>query len=541
MTANQPGVWTRRRFLKTLGATSGGAAVMNAMSAWGMLPAAALAQTEPPQLEGRAEGTSVIVIGTGPGGSAAAYELIKLGYDVTILEANDRVGGHAFTVRGGSKTTEYGKGEQVCDWDEGVWYDAGPSRIPFYHRAFFHYSKELGIPLIDYNNINLNAWTYAEGIAGSLDGQRIRLNALQADMAGYTSELLAKAADAGTLDDQLTRDDMEQLVDYLVTWGLLSADDLTYVASDHRGYAVPPDTQGAGEVDEPFPLSDLLPFANAVVGANAGYLAATPVADWQRTLVSPAEGVGQLFDAEEGFRGFFGDRLKLRCEVTGIENTENGVAVTYTNLETGEEDQQLTADYCVCNIPLSVLIKLNTNFSQPFTDAMRSVPYAMALRMGAQFNQRFWETEDWIYGGQSFSNIRELGIVGYPNADYLADKGAMLIMYNFGTNAARISSLPYEERAEVALKHVSKIHPQAREHFHSAFSVAWHLEPHALGAWPSYTELTRARYMPILQEPEGNVYLVGEHLSYVNAWMEGAFQSAWLQVPKLHERVLQPS
>ncbi len=219
MTANQPGVWTRRRFLKTLGATSGGAAVMNAMSAWGMLPAAALAQTEPPQLEGRAEGTSVIVIGTGPGGSAAAYELIKLGYDVTILEANDRVGGHVFTVRGGSKTTEYGKGEQVCDWDEGVWYDAGPSRIPFYHRAFFHYSKELGIPLIDYNNINLNAWVYAEDIDGSLDGTKMRLHEMRADMAGYTSTLLAKAVDSGTLDDELTQVDMEQLVEYLVTWG----------------------------------------------------------------------------------------------------------------------------------------------------------------------------------------------------------------------------------------------------------------------------------------------------------------------------------
>jgi monoamine oxidase len=229
----------------------------------------------------------------------------------------------------------------------------------------------------------------------------------------------------------------------------------------------------------------------------------------------------------------------LNCEVTGIENTPDGVSVTYTNRTTGETDQQLTADYCVCNIPLSVLIKLQTNFSAQFTDAMRRVPYAMALRMGAQFNKRFWETDDWIYGGQSFTNIPELGILGYPNGDYLADKGAMLIMYNFDTQAARISSLPYEERAEVALQHMEKIHPQARQYFHSAFSVAWHLEPYSLGGWPNYTAATRAQVMPILQEPEGNVYLVGEHRSYVNAWMEGAFQSAWLQVPKLHERVMQ--
>jgi monoamine oxidase len=519
-----------------LGATSGGAAVMNAMSAWGVLPAAALAQTEPPKLEGKADGTKVVVIGTGPGGAAAAYELINLGYDVTIIEARDRVGGHAFTVRGGAKSMEYGKGVQECTWDEGVWYDAGPSRIPFYHRAFFHYAKALGIPLIDYNNINLNAWTYAEGIDGALDGKRLRLHELRADMGGYTSELLAKAADSGTLDDTLSRDDVEQLVEYLVTWGLLSSDDLTYVASDHRGYKVLPDTQSAGEVADPFPLSDLLPFANAVLNYNSGYLAATPVFDWQSTLVSPAEGVGQLFDG--GFRDFFGDRLHLQSEVTKIENTDSGVMVEYTDLVSGEEGKQVTADYCVCNIPLSVLIKINTNFSSQFTEAMQGVPYAMALRMGMQFNQRFWETEDWIYGGQSFSNLGELGIIGYPNADYLAEKGALLSMYNFGTNAGHVSSLSYEDRAELALELGSKIHPQMREHYHSTFSVAWHLEPYSLGAWPSYTAATREKYMPILQEPEGNVYLVGEHLSHVNAWMEGAFQSAWLQVPKLHDRVM---
>lgn len=65
MSTEQRGVWTRRRFLQTIGASAGGgAAAMNVMSAWGMLPAQALAQTEAPQLDGNAEGTNVIVIGT---------------------------------------------------------------------------------------------------------------------------------------------------------------------------------------------------------------------------------------------------------------------------------------------------------------------------------------------------------------------------------------------------------------------------------------------------------------------------------------------
>lgn len=535
MSTSQSGVWTRRRFLKALGATTGGAAVTDVLSAWGILPAQALAQTEPPQLDGNGQGTSVVVIGTGAGGSAAAYDLIQLGYDVTIIEARNYVGGHALTVRGGVTTEEYGKGVQECTWDEGVWWDAGPSRVPFFHRAFFHYCKQLNIPLIDHKNLNLNAWVYAEDIEGSLDGTRMRVRELQADMGGYTASLLAKTAESNMLDAELSAEDIEQLVDYLISWGTISSEDLTYTGSSRRGYVVPPDTQTPGEVGDPHALQDLLPFAAATMRSSSGYLGATASSTWQTTMVKCRDGIGQLF--EEGFRPFFGERLRLNCEATEIRNTEEGVAVVYLNKETGEEEE-VTADYCVCNIPLSVLIKLQTNFSPEFTEAMRGVPYAMSLRMGMQFNQRFWETDDWIYGGQSFSNIPELGILGYPDEGYNAERGAMLAMYNFGTNSARVSSLSYEERAELALDYGSRIHPQMREHYHSAFSVAWHLEPYSLGAWPDYTDESRLRYMPILQEPEGNVYLVGEHLSHVNSWMEGAFQSAWLQVPKLHERVM---
>ena len=43
---------------------------------------------------------NVIIIGAGPAGLTAAYELLKKsGYTVTILEASDRIGGISQTVR----------------------------------------------------------------------------------------------------------------------------------------------------------------------------------------------------------------------------------------------------------------------------------------------------------------------------------------------------------------------------------------------------------------------------------------------------------
>jgi monoamine oxidase len=531
-------VLTRRRFLQVLGATAGSAAVANAMAAWGHLGVSA--QTEPPKLTGKVNGVKVVVLGAGPGGCPSAYELMNLGYDVTVLEAHSHVGGHAFTVRRGAKTHEYGGEEQVCNFDADPtnWFDAGPSRLPSYHRAILHYCKVFNIPMIDYNNINLNAWTYAEGIDGAMSGKKMRLGELQADMGGYTSELLAKAANQDTLDGELTADDRDQLVEYLTAWGMLSSKDLAYTSdTSNRGFSQLP---GAGDrpgvPSDPVPFKDLLPFANAVVGGESGYLAAVASYDWWATLLQPVNGMEAIYS--DGFHKALGDRIKLNSEVTEIRQSDNDVTITYKNTESGET-QQIKADYCMCNIPLSVLMKIPSDFSSKMRAAMEGIAYATAMRMGMQFKRRFWEEDDWIYGGQSFFNNSKVGILGYPNSDYMASKGVLLALYNFGNDAINISRLSLKDREEFGLQWGSKIHPTYRQDFESSFSVAWHRMPYSLGAWPSFTTRTRQQYYPTLLEPDGRIYLVGEHLSYVNAWQEGAYQAAWVQVPKLHERVMQ--
>jgi monoamine oxidase len=159
------------------------------------------------------------------------------------------------------------------------------------------------------------------------------------------------------------------------------------------------------------------------------------------------------------------------------------------------------------------------------------------------FKRRFWEEDDWIYGGQSFFNVSKIGIIGYPDNDYHAQKGVLLGLYNFDTDSAEVSHLSLADRTELALSYGEKIHGSAyRDEFESSFSVAWHRMPYSLGAWPNYwTTDNRQRFFPRLQEPDGRIYRVGEHLSSVNAWMEGAFQSAWMQVEKLHSRVMSGS
>src|SRR5262245_41912845 len=81
---------TRRHFLERFGVLGGASMVMGAMGSWDLM---AYQGAERPRLTGRAPGTKVLVLGAGVSGLTTGYELIKLGYDVQILEARDRVGG----------------------------------------------------------------------------------------------------------------------------------------------------------------------------------------------------------------------------------------------------------------------------------------------------------------------------------------------------------------------------------------------------------------------------------------------------------------
>jgi monoamine oxidase len=137
---------TRRSFLEQIGLTGGSALVMSAMRSWELMAA----QAGPwPALSGRPNGTKVVILGAGVSGMTVGYELGKLGYQVTILEARDRVGGVNFTVRRGATHTETGPGgeTQVCTFDEGLYHNGGPWRLAHWHTGVLGYCKELGVPV----------------------------------------------------------------------------------------------------------------------------------------------------------------------------------------------------------------------------------------------------------------------------------------------------------------------------------------------------------------------------------------------------------
>lgn len=520
---------TRRKFIQAITALGGTAASWSAMSAWGHLASAQT--TSPPILEGGGKNTSVVILGAGPAGLVSGYELMNQGYDVHILEADDRVGGHVFTVRQGRHSHEIGHEPQTCEFDEGEWVDLGAWRIPYSHYALHHYLREFHIPCIIHTDLNMNAYAYMQGIAGPLNEHPVRIREAVVDMQGYTSELLAKALDQEMLDAPITEEDRDIFIDYLIEVGLLSRDDLTYGPNTARGAsAIAGGVFQRAVPTSPIPLQDWLPFVNASGGLTPlNHLLHEPV------MMKPVNGMSEIY--ESGFLPQVQEQLTLNAEVREIHQSENGVEIAYLDKQSGEM-QTVRADYCISTIPLGVFIQLpEKDVSQSTLEAMYNMPYFPVGKIGLQFRRRFWEEDEAIYGGLTITNEPTIGTISYPTWDFNMQKGVLQAYYNFGNAALEVSSLSHEDRIEHALEFGSKIHPQYREEFETGFSVAWHNMPYALGGWTNLAAYSLEKYYPRLAEPDGRIYFAGDFLSHVPGWQEGAIEAAWIQIEKLHERV----
>lgn len=493
------------------------------MMAMGLVPSAPAGRFAP---EGNGNGKEVLILGAGLAGMAAAYELNKLGYRCTILEARERAGGRCWSVRKGSVNTEVGAGMHRADFDEGQYFNAGPSRIPHHHGLTLHYCKELKVPIQVYNNVNENAYYYAEG-EGPLSNRRMRVREVHNDMRGWMAELLAKGMEGGKIDAGMSREDTLKVIEYLRAEGGLDIDGL-YKASARRGYV---ETPGAGtregKIGEPLTLLAML--RSGLLDPDF-YNVAEYTYELQGTLFQAVGGMDRIAAA---FERETGPMIRYKAVVSSIRNEEQGVRVVYK--DAGGE-KSILAELCICTIPLPVLSNIDHNFSADVSRAIDSVVYMSTGKIGLQFRRRFWEEDESIYGGITHTN-NALTQIFYPSYDYLSGKGILIGYYNFNEKAVATGNLSYHEREQLALDKGSLIHPQYRQEFETSFSVAWHKTQYNLGGWALYSaEERQTLYRPLLQ-PEGRVYFAGEHMTYLNAWMAGALESARSVIAALHSRV----
>jgi monoamine oxidase len=527
LTQSDGAAFSRRDFLERLYGLGGAALMMSGMSALGF--GIASAATTPPVMSGGA-GKKVVVLGTGVAGLTAAYELTNAGYDVTVLEGRDRVGGRSYTARKGTKIHELGGEPEVCDFDEGYYINPGPWRIPYFHRGYLHYAKKFQVGVELFNNDNDHSFINFEKGSGPLAGRPVRKQEIAADTRGYANEMLAKQVRQGALDAEFGPGDKELFLDYLRSEGYLTKDDFRYVGTEGRGMDINPGAgldPGPGKESKPHKLTDILHSQTWRTLQSVSSL------DMQHTMFEPIGGMDQL---PAGFVRNMKPIIRLEHAVEKISQSPDKIEVTYV----GADGQRgaVTADYCVCTIPLSVLRTLDVQVSPKFKEAIGGVSYALVGKMGLQMKTRFWEDKYEIYGGHVYVDDPIISTISLPSTGWLGQKGVILGFYPHGAAAARMSAMSLAERRAYALAAGQKIFPEYTESNDGSFSIAWHRIPFNMGGWAEWTEEGRAKYYPTLVEPDGRLYLAGEHLSYLTGWQEGGIESAWQQIAKLHKRAM---
>jgi len=519
---------SKRDLLAMIGRTAGATAMYMAMNSLGQAQASTF--KGPIKLEGAPKGQSVLILGAGVAGMTAALELSRAGYNVQVLEYNDRVGGRSWTLRGGDTFTELGGATQHCQFAPGNYINPGPWRIPWHHHGLIHYCHELGVGLEPFMQVNYNAYIHDTKKFG---GKPQRFRHIQADYYGYVGELLSKSVKKGALDDAVSKEDGELLLESLRSWGGLDKN-FRYVkgreSSNRRGWDKEP---GGGLSAEPIP-SEPMSVETVLRSGMWRQLGGNLSWDHEFTIFQPVGGMGMV---AKGFEKAVGHLVRLNSKVTTIKQSDAGVTVNYIDTKTGAKGSA-SANYCICTIPLPILAQIEMNVGPDLAAAIRAVPYSTSVKVGLEFKRRFWEQDDKIYGGISYTDLPNSQI-SYPSSNYgAAGPGVLLGAYTGGAAGFELTAMSPEDRIARVLDWGSQMHPQYKAEFMNGISVGWHRVPWVLGCFGQWSEETRASHYKNLCAMDGRIMLAGEHASYYGGWQEGGITSAIDAITRLHQHVL---
>ncbi len=515
---------SRRALVELVRRIAGTATAYSALNLMGLLPTPT-AYAAPPQLApGSGKGKRVVILGAGIAGLAAAYRLSKAGYQCKVLEARTRAGGRVWTVRGGDRIVETESTQQI-NWEahRDLYFNAGAARLSSHHQGILGYCRELGVALELFVNDNRATLIQLDSQFGGKPQTARRLNA---DLRGGIAALAAKSVP-----------DAAELRIALRIFGDLDSN-LTYAGSSRAGY-VEDDAPGAGNEKgqhlPPLALDEIVagPRSRALVLA----LCFAELWSQSPTMLQPTGGMDAIVRA---FVRTLGGMIQLDQEVVQIGRVGDLARVVSLDHKTGKRSA-IDADFVICTIPLSVLKSIPADFTPPVKEAIATgaALYSPAVKVAFEAPRRWWETDQQLYGGISWTD-RDITQIWYPSHGFDGRKGVLLGAYiSRHLPALKFAAMTPAQRGAAAIEDGERLHPGYTKLVGSAASVAWSKIPYSLGAWIEWDAVSGARQAayPVLLAGDGPFYFAGEHMSYINAWQEGAVQSAHYTVSQIAERV----
>jgi monoamine oxidase len=435
---------TRRDFLKTAGLAAVGAPLVFS-----------------PYVQRHAY--SCIVIGAGLSGLAAANALKQARWDVTVLEARERIGGRVLSF--GFKENP----ELICELG-GEWVGDSHERM----KALCH---DFGITLKDHRfEASLmrdgvvkrpGQWNFSPQARAAFEkfrktyhtyGPKERLRLDQYDWWTWLEEI-------GFTEDDLLLRDLQDSTDFGETIRMVSA------------YAA------AAEYFESSPANEM---DYKMEGGNSRLVNALSVS------------IGN-------------DSIHRGMPVASIRQRAGRITVTAGG-------RSFVADACICTVPARTLDKIK--FDPPLPAAQSAaadkLQYARIIKNCVLFRERFWGAEDFSLVSDVTSHYYFHSTKTQPG------KQGILCSYAIGEKADVLAAQNAQRRSEIITRDLLPLNEQAPKLALNIQSIAWQRDLYTQGAYAFYRPGQWFTLRPILQQPHGKVLFAGEHLADWQGFMEGA-------------------
>jgi len=518
---------------------------------------------------GSCSGIKVGIIGGGIAGLASAFELRKLGFDITIFETEEkRIGGRVYTY--------------YFDEEKRLYGELGAMRTPVGHETTWHYINTFGIKTRPFIQNNKNALFYIRHKRARNDPQgksvmeniypefnlteRERNTPWQKIIGDALSSNLLKIPPSIRKELLEVKENYSDIIKYVGSLGIREVLEKMGVS------------EGAIEL-----ISGVAPFLGSFYYNSysenlieeytvdyayryemVGGAVNLPLAFYDSLMSKKPKEYNNIRDEELGKVSW--ESGKTVKSIYKINDIEDKVVLEYADERLSKLYSQ-TFDFVVCAIPFSSLRDVNVfpMFSNEKMQSIREVFYTSSQKTLFMCNERFWEKgndNEKIVGGGSNTDL-PIQTIWYPSHSISTsyggvtknkmnvsvgrkrsakdNQGVLIASYNLGLDGIRVGSLDDNARFELIKRQVEDVQGLPRGYLDYVVedhkTVDWDREKGFYGAFCYFMPQQQKLFSNAMVKPEYNnrVYFAGEHVSLTHGWIEGSVSTAMKAANKLAE------
>jgi len=415
-----------------------------------------------------------VVVGSGLSGLAAAYKLKNAGWNVTILEARNRIGGRVFSYS--------------FPQNPGLVCELGAEWVGESHERIKALCSDFKIPLQKHQ--------FEDRL---LQNGRVS----QPGEWGFSPQ--AKAA-----FEKLIRN-YEKLTPLAKT-NLDKIDWWTYL-------------EKIGFTNDDLLLRDLMDSTDfgesirhvSAFAALAEYAESSPHNEMDYKMTG-----GNSRLAEEFAKRIGSENIRPGITVETILQRGGKVRVfgDYTGVP-GSHAVEFPVDAVICTAPINSLLKIK--FDPPLPPAQfaaaERLTYARICKNSVLYDERFWNDENFSMVSDVTSHYYFHSTQSQPGP-----KG-ILTSYAIGEKADVLASQSDSRRQKIITTDLIDFNPNAPRLARGIISYAWQRDPFTDGAYALYRPGQWFGLRPVLARPHGKVLFAGEHLADWQGFMEGAIET----------------